>query len=208
VCFFIFMFLMAIHQLFPNLFLSVGAIVLFLLIFSPETLRCCGRKTVKKNIKRQQPSAPYEDMESNNKIDEEPMTVSQIPFIEEKDLLIKGYINVISLNERVAKQFLVLSPRYRKDPLTFYRGVSSSPKDDADQGYDVLAISKAGERWSGLSLPPLIQNSVNSRNNRELIDIWLLKLLGGEVPWIVTSEESIPLSSKPEKMTLRSSPKK
>lgn len=217
ILFFLLMLFIALFQLFPNLFYAAGGVLVFLMVFSPDSLRCCGRNEKKIKMKSNTDRNDDENgVNKNKKI--------ELPIIEQKDIERKGFICIIAMNDRASSQCLLLQPRYRKDPFSFYKinksddnekfidaNTSEIPfSDDNDiiEEYDVVAVCKGGERWTGLVLPQYkVQSSIHSRKKdsvidmsrssqmapiRELIDIWLLKLIGGEINWTLAIDQEIP----------------
>ena len=65
-------------------------------------------------------------------------------------------------------------------------------------GYDVIATSKGGERWTGLTFEKYNETQLTSTakavNLRDSTDMWLLNLLGGTVSWKVTSDDPLPIT--------------
>jgi len=209
VLFFLLMLSIALFQLFPNLFYAFGGILVFLLIFSPGTLNCCCKNKNEKKTKMKNHNEKNDKNENKAEIDMNKEIL--IPIIKQKDIEKKGYISVIAVNDKAYKHCVVLQPRYKKDPFLFYQINHIEKFIDTNDGlsstyvraYDVVAVSKGGERWTGLLFPPATTSGYSNEGiygtrrshisaHREFIDVWLLKLLGGEINWTLTVNEMIP----------------
>ena len=122
-----------------------------------------------------------------------PATLNQL---RETDLASKNCICVIALTPKASRHLLVLQNRYRKDPMRF---CASLITDNVNVGYDVIATSKGGERWTGLTFETFhetqLTGAAKAINLRDSTDFWLLNLLGGTVSWKITSDNPLPITA-------------
>ena len=119
-----------------------------------------------------------------------PVTLDQL---RETDMASKNCICVIAVTPKASRHLLVLQNRYRKDPMRFCVSLITENID-----YDVIATSKGGERWTGLTFEKYNETqltvSVKAINLRDSTDMWLLNLLGGTVSWRITSDDPLPIT--------------
>jgi DnaJ domain len=100
----------------------------------------------------------------------------------------RAHICVVIKTKRALNACLTLLHQYKKDPMVFCRVedlLSTAALSDNPAEYDVVAVCKSGERWAGLR--------VGAALCKEAIDMWLLRILGGEVPWLPSDEDPLPL---------------
>ena len=198
---------MTFHEIFPNISIFVGVFLLFVFLFSPSIFVCCGsrRKSVKPTIKI---------VKSKNsdivKIAQRRSATELLKF--NSNMLKEGKVCIISLNDLNEKHCLALQHRYEHDPLLFsrYKMVlengnnhdndnDDNSKDISSQNmnsHDMMALFENGKKWTLFKYPDKdFDNSgsnLTDTRNTDFIDVWLSRLLGGEIIWTKTVDKDIP----------------
>jgi hypothetical protein len=107
--------------------------------------------------------------------------------VAEDDFSIKGTIVVVATTDKGRTSLLILKNRYRRDPVQFFMLGKGATIEVAewDEACDIIATSKGGKQWAGIQIPGTDGSKTNT------VDMWLLRLIGGEVQW--TSSDSFPI---------------
>ena len=193
---------MALHEIFPNIVMFGGVFLLFVFLFSPSISGCCGyrRKSVEPVIKTAKTKGAINLKAAGR------MSATDLPKFD-INMLREGKICIISLNDLNEKHCLSVQHRYGNDPLLFSRhNILVENNEDNDKDYndndhssqnsdyhDMMALFENGTKWTLFKYPDnySVSNSTDL-NNTDSIDMWLSRLLGGEIFWTKTINEDIP----------------
>lgn len=105
--------------------------------------------------------------------------------LTDDDLSARGNIVVVSSSNKGKISLLSLKNRYKRDPIKFYKmGPSkTTEREEWDESYDIIASSKGGKQWTGIR----ITGTDGCQSNLQKVDMWLLRLIGGEVQWTLST---------------------
>ena len=199
---------MTLHEIFPNIVIFGGVFLLLVFLFSPSISGCCGyrRKSVERVIKTVKTKCAI------NLKAAEKMTATDLPKFD-INMLREGKICIISLNDLNEKHCLSLQHRYGNDPLLFSRHkilLQNNVDNDNDHNdndndhssqnndyHDMMALFENGTKWTLFKYPDNYSvSNLTDLNNTDSIDMWLSRLLGGEIFWTKTINEDIPYALK------------
>merc|ERR1711871_1237875 len=165
----------------------MGSIIYFVIDFIYPDITDSDRAKKEEEIKNAARKASIERASklASRSVEASHVTHKPIPVLGPEDLKMSSRkLLVVSMNQRTLRLVNEIMLKFKNDPLDFFHNETCSDRDPSLEALSIFVLKKQGKCWL-----QFIHNSTSTTNTSDLedhgqaVEGWLLKVLGGEMPW-------------------------